>query len=280
MKLKNLAAIVMAGMIGISAHAASSNSAQQKNADAIHELFKELDERYEKKKQEKFECLKSEKKNFDRLHFVEIPLVYHDDLNTSPYWYWKEYSGTNGKKEPRMKLDVIDDPLGNYGIRIDYCTPKKSHNGMFHTYFYELLDLDESEPEKWDTKRGLDVSCFDGIELKVRGNGKIRLQLTEGHENGFETHFGEIHGVIITPVSKFKTYRFPFKKFAKRKDFQHSEGEFAQQGLGECCLMDYRKFDNNLDLSDIHSTEIEFLQKGLFEKERYVEIKYMGFYKD
>jgi len=289
MKLKNLAVGALGGLIGIISlayvHAKEpelknststiANSSKSMSAQAFDDLNAMWKEHYEKDRQQRIAVFKYEKEELNKLDKLEIPLGYRDNLNNTPYWYWKEYSGSKGKKESKMDINVLNDPSDNCGIRIDYYMPKKAYAGIFHEYYLKAsLDKD-----MWE-KNGIDVSGFDGIELQARGNGKFRLQLTEGYSHDFHTDFGEIYPTIITPKSKWKTYRIPFKKLVKRPDFQHTQEEFDQQGLGRCCLIEKEKFDNNLDLREIHSTEIEPLRKGvLFEKNRYIEIKNMYFYK-
>lgn len=171
---------------------------------------------------------------------------------------WRSYSGSKTEAKPAMKLSKIDE-FENSGVRIDYHIPKgQNQKDMWQGIYFVFESYDCTGAYKgYD-----DLSRFDGLEFLMRGNGKVRLQLTEGYEGCI--WFGEIFQKIVEPSEKWKEYRIPFSEFKKRPDFQHSEEDLQRiAGVSHGAYLYKEKFNNRLDTDQIHSTELEMLLKDI-----------------
>ncbi len=142
----------------------------------------------------------------------------------------------------------------NNALKISYSKPKDNWLGVF----YSFAKCGEIKDEC------ADLSDYAGIRIKIKGNGKLRVQLTEGRGK----EFGEIYNSIISPKSEENEYKIPFSDFKYRKDWQHSK-------------IDKSYKDKTLDLKKIQGITMELLCPGreFGCSGRSFEISEIGFYK-
>ena len=239
--------------------------------DQIDVMGKQINED-ENLEQSQIADLKRQKKEFDELNYFEI----------NPTSNWGGYFDNTDKEIDLGKAKGISESIESSTTiaRAEYCTLGKKWWGIYLTYGYKI-SLNGDMTSKW----GLDLSKFDGIEFDVKGDGKFRLEHTEGSlrfalggaycPSSFIDSFGEIYEIIITPKSEWTHYRLTFDKFTLRKDYQHS-----MKNSPNLIYTDKKKFDGWFDRSEIHSTEIEFLPRGNPKEKKYIDFKNMRFFKD
>jgi len=189
MKLKNIAALGLMGLIGLTSPVFAK--ANDKTA-----------------KTEKF---------YNGGEYKEGQLIYfnaqHDDYmevwrdwNSHPMWY----GYAKGKKKIRPKFNFSNIPgPENTGIRINYYMQKGMQFGT-----YDVLDLD--------------VSGFDGIKFSAKASGKFKFIITEGYSDKTNAYLGEVYEIIIEPEFKWVDYEIPFNKLERSK-FQHSKKELKSE---------------------------------------------------
>ena len=252
MKFKNLAAFGLAGLIGISSSLLPIKADEEATAkETVIKMLDEMNEAYRRRAEQ-----------FEKSSFFDVYL--------SPSW--TSYSGTKKSKKPRMHISELIESSGTIsGIRVDYYTPylpENSYQGIYRSAEFTNL------------------SGHEGIGFWARGDGKLRVGLTEGYKSDEDAYFGEIYEKIIEPTSVWQYYQIPFRDMEKRKDFQHINNQSAEFYWNHCRIA-AEKYDNKFDRKQVKDITLEFLHndnfkgiKRLLKKQRYVEIKNMGFYRN
>jgi hypothetical protein len=248
MKLKNFAAIGLAGLIGI----ASVLPIKADEETTVEEVLKTMDRM--------LEASRKRAEQFEKSSFFDI---YLSD-------WWRSYSGTKKRKKPSMHIsELFKSSEAASGLRVDYYTPyppEYSYQGIYRSIEFP------------------DLSGHEGIGFWARGDGKIRIETTEGYESDGDAYFGEIYEKIIEPTSEWKYYEIPFEGMEKRKDFQHINNQSAEFYFNHCRIA-AEQYDDKFDRKQVKDITLEFLHKDfkgikkLFKKQRHIEIKNMGFYK-
>jgi hypothetical protein len=256
MKLKNLAALGLAGLIGSASllpiKADEKTTYEETTYEETIKMFDGM-----------LDASRKRAEQFEESSFFNI---YLSDC-------WQSYSGTKKRKKPYMHISELDLAKSSEtisGIRADYFTPyppEYSYQGIYRSIEFTNL------------------SGHEGIGFWARGNGMIRVELTEGYESDGNAYFGEIYEKIIEPASKWEYYGIPFEGMEKRKDFQHINNQSAEFYWNHCRIA-AKEYDNKFDRKQVKDITLEFLRKdikgvkGLLKKQRSIEIKGMGFYKN
>lgn len=201
---------------------------------------------------------------------------------------WRSYRGTNFDVSPKLKITNLGEKVkGRYpGIRVEYTHPedyRKPGDKQKKTTWIGIYNPFRSYDCGDDTGyRCTNLADGKGIEFLAHGNGKLRIQLTEGYEGC--VNFGEAYEYTIDLtdnwfVNRWQKYQIPFSKFKFRKDWQMGEEEMErirQKGINSNLVAEF--MDCQLDLGVIQAMALEGLcrdnDKGCRAGEkRYFEIK-------
>jgi hypothetical protein len=202
---------------------------------------------------------------------------------------WRSYEGTNYENSPEVKIINLGDPLTNglyKGIRIEYTHPeddldprdtckKSSWIGVYHPF--RSYDCGYE-----DGYRCANLLGQDGIKFLAQGNGKLRVQLTEGYEGC--VNFGEAYESLVNLTETWQEYKMPFSEFSFRKDWQMGEKELRRiRRTGVSSSKVSELLDCQLDLGIIQALTLEGLyqdndQKCRAGEKMYFEVKDIKFY--
>ena len=202
---------------------------------------------------------------------------------------WRFYKGNKDMDSPEIKITNLGDPLseGLYGgIRVDYTHPeddldsrdtckKTTWQGLYHTF--RSYDCGYR-----DAYRCANLESQEGIKFLARGDGRLRIQFTEGYEGCVS--FGEVYEYLVNLTETFQEYKIPFSEFSFRKDWQMGEEEIEinkKKGVDSKIVSYF--LDCKFDTGIIQSQTIEGLcqdndQKCRAGEKRYFEIKDIIFY--